>query len=136
MAAGLAALKELTPEAYDRLNALGDLFKREVNEKVFDDLGIAAQAYGCGSLLIIHYTHRELKNYREARKAGEQAAILPMLAHLCHLNNGIWIAERGEFALSTPMTEEDIGRAVQAFRKTYLELRPFIQEHLPHLVKD
>lgn len=135
MKAGLALLKELTPEVYQRLNNLGDEFRRKINTEVFGSLGLKAQAFGLGSISIIHYTDGPLHNYRDARAASEAAKRLPFLVHLCHLNNGLWIAERGEFALSTPMTTEVIDQTVAIFRETYTELRPLIEDYLPHLIK-
>ena len=62
-------------------------------------------------------------------KVGE----LPNIVHICHLNNGIWIAERGEYGLSTPMTTYDIDQTVEGFRKSFIEVLPFIEKYYPHL---
>ncbi|MEW6262651.1 MAG: aspartate aminotransferase family protein [Thermodesulfobacteriota bacterium] len=134
MAAGVEAMKMLDREAYRRLNQLGDLFRERLNRRIFGALGLKVQALGLGSISIIHYCNGPIKNYREARKASEEAGRLPELVHLGQLNNGIWIAERGEFALSTPMNEEIIDRTVEAFGRTFLELRPVVEKHFPHLV--
>ncbi|MEW5721459.1 MAG: aspartate aminotransferase family protein [Thermodesulfobacteriota bacterium] len=134
MAAGVEAMKMLDREACQRLNKLGDLFRERVNREVFDALGLRARAMGLGSISIIHYTDRPIKNYRDAKKANEEARDLYELVHLSHVNNGVWIAERGEYGLSTPMNEEIIERTVEAFTRTYSGLRPAIEKHLPHLV--
>jgi glutamate-1-semialdehyde 2,1-aminomutase len=136
MSAGLATMEALTPDVYKKINSLGDLFRQRVNDEVFGALGIAAQAYGLGSLSYIHYTLDELNDYRDARRANEQSGQLPPLVHISLINNGIWIAERGEIALSTPMTEESVDEAVGAYKKTFEKLRPAIEQDLPHLIRN
>jgi glutamate-1-semialdehyde 2,1-aminomutase len=134
MAAGVESMKMLDRATYLHINRLGDSFRQRINSRVFGSLGIKAQAFGIGSISIIHYTTGEIDNYRNARHAMETAEGLYMLVHLEHLNNGIWIAERGEFALSTPMTEEIVERTVEAFKMSFTELRPLIEKAWPHLI--
>lgn len=134
MAAGLEAMKMLDREAYQRINRLGDLFRERINQKVFQPLGLGAQAFGIGSISTIHYTADPVRNYRDACKASEAVENLYEPVHLSLLNNGLWIAERGEYALSTAMDEEIIDRTVEAFRQTFDDLRPAIAESFPHLI--
>lgn len=134
MVAGLTALKEMTPDAYKRINSLGDSLRRGIND-LFHELSIKAKAGGVGSLVFIHYTLDEIMNYRDARKAREQAKILTDLTNLCFLNHGIYIAARGQFAVSTPMTEEHINQTIDSIHESFLELKPVIEQFLPHLIK-
>jgi glutamate-1-semialdehyde 2,1-aminomutase len=136
MSAGLATMESLTPDVYEKINSLGELFRQRVNDEVFIELGIAAQAYGWGSLSYIHYTLNELNDYRDARRAMEQSGKLIPLVHISLINNGIWIAERGEIALSTQMNDECIDEAVEAYKRTFFKLRPVIEQDLPHLVRN
>ncbi len=135
MSAGLATMNELTLNEIKRINSLGDLFREKLNREVFDELKIKAHAKGVGSLSCIHYTLENLNDYRDARQASEQVGELPVLVHLELINNGIWIAERGEIALSTPMTEKHIIAAVDAYKKTFTRLKPAIEHDLPHLIR-
>jgi glutamate-1-semialdehyde 2,1-aminomutase len=134
MAAGLAAMRLLAPEVYQHVNELGEYFRRETNARVFEELALNAHMSGIGSLSFVHYTRDRLHNYRDARGAMDAAGILPSLVHLCHLNNGIWIAERGEYALSTPMTRAVIDQTVAGFRKSFSEVLPFIEQYRPQLI--
>ena len=134
MIAGWTAMKLLTPEIYRRVNDLGDYLRREINAKVFEDLALNAHMTGVGSLSFVHYTRDKIHDYRSARSAMDNAGNLPSIVHLCHLNNGIWIAERGEYALSTPMTPEDIDQTVAAFRRSFIEVLPLIEKYYPHLI--
>ena len=135
MSSGMATMKELTPDVYQRMNSLGDLFRQRLNTEVFEDLGVVAQATGWGSLLFIHYTLDGLNNYRDARLGHDAAGELPVYVHLDLLNNGIWIAERGEIALSAPMMEENIDEAVEAYRKTFAKILPFLRNSMSHLIR-
>jgi hypothetical protein len=40
------------------------------------------------------------------------------------------------FALSTPMTNMDIDKAVASFRETLNMLKPYIADKIPHLLTD
>ena len=134
MIAGLATLKSLTPEAYRRVNDLGDYFRKEINEHVFEELSINAHMCGFGSLSFVHYTRDKISNYRGAKTVMDKAGSLPSHVHLCHLNNGIWIAERGEYALSTPMEKEDVDKTVAAFRESFVTVCPIIEESYDYLI--
>lgn len=135
MSAGLATLKELTAEEISRINSLGDLFREKLNREVFAKLNINARATGWGSLSYVHYTLNRLNDYRDARRAAELAGDLPVLVHLELINNGIWIAERGEIALSIPMTQKEIITAVDAYKKTFTLIRPAVENDLPQLIR-
>jgi glutamate-1-semialdehyde 2,1-aminomutase len=133
MVAGLAAMRQMTTETFARINALGDMMRSGIR-KVFSESGIKGHASALGSLLTIHYTTREIKNYRDARVARDEAKNLPDLMHLCLMNRGIFLAARGQLALSTPMGEKEINLALQALKDACTELKPFIKETLPHLL--
>ena len=135
MAAGVAAMNLLDEKSIERINRLGDLMRTKINTQVFDALGVRAQVKGVGSISIVHYTDQPVNNYRDARQAMEAAGSLYELVHLSNTNNGIWIAERGEYALSTPMDEAIIDQTVEVFKKTYSGLLPVIRESWPQLLK-
>lgn len=135
MVAGIATLKELTPDVYKRINSLGDSLRNGINN-VFSELHIKAKASGVGSLVFIHYTLEEVKNYRDARKASEDAKLVKDLGNLCFLNQGIFFAARGQFSISTPMTNDHINQTISSIHESFLELKPFIEEFFPHLIKN
>jgi glutamate-1-semialdehyde 2,1-aminomutase len=91
MRAGLAALKLLTPEEIDRINALGDGLRERLS-------AMGWNVTGRGSLLRIHArdpTELWWRLYRE----------------------GVMIAANGLAATSTPMDDEAIDRAVATFKR-------------------
>jgi glutamate-1-semialdehyde 2,1-aminomutase len=61
--AGLATMKQMTPEAFDRLNHLGE-YVRDRLSRMFHDSGRAAQVCGAGSIFLAHLTAGELVDFR------------------------------------------------------------------------
>ena len=72
MAAGAAAMRLLTAERMQALNANGD-YAREKIDAAFARAGIDGQATGAGSLVKIHVNRRRLRNHRDVY-AGPQEA--------------------------------------------------------------
>ena len=110
MAAGVAALKELTPDVYEELNRKGARVKDQLAE-VFASHGMSAQVNGAGSLLAIHFTDVPVTDYRT--KATSNATITHDF-FLAMVNHGVLMAPRAMGALSTPMGEDDIQQFVDA----------------------
>jgi len=50
------------------------------------------------------------------------------------INRGVFSAPRGQYALTTPMTETEIDRVIEAFSGTLQILKPLIAEVLPNLI--
>jgi len=110
MAAGVAALKELTPDVYEDLNRMGARVKDQLTE-VFASRAMPAQVNSAGSLLAIHFTDVPVVDYR-TKATSNQA-----LTHdffLALVNHGVLMAPRAMGALSTPMGEHDIQEFVDA----------------------
>ena len=119
MAAGVAAMEELTPEVFARLNALGDRLRTGL-EEAGRAAGVPLVATGLGSLVNLHLTAGPVVDYRSAA-AGNTETL--RLLHLALLNRGIFAAPRGMFNISTPMTEADVDRALAAVRDALQEVR-------------
>jgi len=113
MAAGIATLKLLTQQAYEHLNGLGDLLRKRLNQ-LFGRLGVPAQAIGVGSLFFLHFTDKDITDYRVTRSA-DLARLREVFLGL--MEEGIFFSERGMGCLSTPMTEREIDRFVKAMEK-------------------
>jgi glutamate-1-semialdehyde 2,1-aminomutase len=114
LAAGLASMELLTPDAYGRLNALGERLRRGVRD-VIAETGIKAQVAGLGSLFRIHMTDRPIRDYRSAYPRSDEAERTKSLYGYCR-DNGILLTSTGAGALSTPMDEREIDRFVDVFR--------------------
>src|SRR5579871_41747 len=117
MTAGLATMRQMTPEAFDRLNRLGDTVREQLR-RMFRDAGVAARICGAGSLFLAHLTDQELVDFRSITGYSRTN---PIYSRLCHqmLGNGIVTGPRGLFGcLSTPMTEAEIETFVEAVERS------------------
>jgi len=120
MAAGVAAMKELTPDVYEDLNRRGARVKDQLSE-VFASHGVAAQVNGVASLLAIHFTATPVTDYRSKMTADEG---MTRDFFLGLLNHGVLMAPRAMGALSTPMGEEETQRFVDAADAVVAEQLP------------
>jgi len=113
MTAGLETMKQMTPETYDRLNAMGDQIREKLT-RLFADRRIAARVCGGGSMFTAHLTDRDLVDFRSLQGFSRTK---PVYGDLCHemLAQGIVTTSRGIFGcLSTPMTETELDAFVSA----------------------
>jgi glutamate-1-semialdehyde 2,1-aminomutase len=120
MAAGLAAMRELTPDVYDELNRKGARVCEQLGE-VFASHDVTVQINGAGSMLALHFTDRPVVDYRTKATADTRKA---RDLFLSLVNHGVLMAPRLMGALSTPMTEDDIQRFVDAVDASLVELKP------------
>ena len=112
MVAGLAMLKQLTPEAFVHINALGERLRQGL-ERLFAAEKVEASAVVLGSLFSIYFTAEPPMTYRDL------AAVDNSWAHpvfLSLLEQGYFLSHNlGMCALSTPMEEEHVDGLVDAF---------------------
>jgi len=119
MAAGLAAMTELTQDVYEELNRKGARVSEQLSE-VFASHGVRAQVNGVGSLFAIHFTDRPVVDYRTKASSNRK------MTHeffLGLVNHGVLMAPRAMGALSTPMTEQDIQQFIDAVDAVVTEQR-------------
>lgn len=119
MAAGLACLEQLTSQAFERLDDLGDRARAGIRD-VVSGRGLRWQVTGEGSLFRIHPHDREIRGYREARHRGGEAAAMVQLQRRL-LDHGVHLSSYGMGCTSLAMTDDDVdhlvtavGRSVQA----------------------
>ena len=120
MAAGIAALELLTPDAVHRLDLLGERLRAGAAE-VFESAGVAAQLSGQGSLFRLVPTDRPIVNYRSLPTDADSARLVQRL-HLGLLDNRVIISKDGLGCLSTPMDETHIDRFVTALEASVAAL--------------
>src|SRR6266852_9822438 len=109
MAGGVATMDQLTPEAYARLEALGDRVRDGVR-RLLRKTGYAGQITGVGSLFWLYHTKKKLSDYRSARPDDPQA---PARTFLGLVNEGVLLSQRGLGACSLAMTDADVDRFVE-----------------------
>jgi glutamate-1-semialdehyde 2,1-aminomutase len=113
MAAGIATLNALTPEAYARLDALGERLRGGVT-RLLAATRRRGQVTGLGSLFWLHWTSESLSDYRSAKAKDPGAA---MRVFLGLVNEGILMTQRGLGACSLAMTDEDVDRFINALAR-------------------
>ncbi|HET7420794.1 MAG TPA: aspartate aminotransferase family protein [Candidatus Dormibacteraeota bacterium] len=120
MAAGLAAMTELTPDVYEELNRKGARVTEQLSE-VFASHDVAVQVNGAGSMFALHFTDRPVVDYR-TMAAADNNRRREMFFGL--VNHGVLMAPRAMGALSTPMGEDDIQEFIDAVDLVVSELKP------------
>ena len=113
MVAGLATLDALTPEAYARLDALGERLRSGV-ARLLAATRRKGQVTGAGSLFWLHWTTGPLTDYRSTRPKD---ASLATQIFMGLLNEGILLTQRGLGACSLAMTDDDIDRFINALAR-------------------
>ncbi|HLX44717.1 MAG TPA: aspartate aminotransferase family protein [Bryobacteraceae bacterium] len=119
--AGLATMKQMTPDAFARLNRLGD-YVRERLTRMFHDRGRPARVCGAGSIFLAHLTADELVDFRSLRGFSRNSA---RYGELCHrmLQYGFVLSPRGIFGcLSTPMGEAELDGLVDALDRALTDV--------------
>ena len=130
MTAGIATLTELTSAEIDRINHLGKKLRAGLRQ-VLNELGVTARVTGAGSLIQLHFTCSEVRDWRSAATANVE---LRNLFHLLLLENGIFAATRTFFNISTPMGDAEISKLIEAARAALSRLRPLIEKVAPDLL--
>lgn len=118
MAAGLAAMTELTSDVYEHLNRNGARVAELLSE-VFASHDVPARVNCVGSLFAIHFTRHQVVDYRT--KAAANASMTRDF-FLGLVNHGVLMAPRAMGALSTPMGQAEIEQFVDAVDQTVSEL--------------
>lgn len=106
MVAGLTAMQLLDRDAFEHLDELGLNLRTAIN-KVFITHKLPGKAVGMGSLIKVHFSPRDVTDYRSGYQDPETARRLGVFVQGM-INRGVLVASNGLIALSTPMTAEDI----------------------------
>jgi glutamate-1-semialdehyde 2,1-aminomutase len=113
MAAGAATMNAVTPEAYSRLDALGDRLRGGVS-RLLQATRRKGQVSGIGSLFCLHWTTGPLTDFRSSRPKDSE---MPLRVFMGLLNEGILLTQRGLGACSLAMSDEEVDRFVNALAR-------------------
>lgn len=119
MVAGEVVMNRLTPQVYERMNALGETLRAKLRA-VFDELDIAAQVTGIASLFGIHFTAQNITDYRSAL-TGDAAMTKALFTGL--LNEGVLLQTGGAGALNALTAEAEVDALVDAVRRVAQRIR-------------
>jgi glutamate-1-semialdehyde 2,1-aminomutase len=118
-AAGLATLRELTPERFEELAGLGDRLRGRLADGIATD-GLAARVEGVASLFQVHAGETVAATATGAPAAGAPAAGL----WLGLLLEGFYLAPRGMGAIALPTTTADVDDLADATLRVLASLQP------------
>jgi glutamate-1-semialdehyde 2,1-aminomutase len=121
MAAGIASLRLLPPEAYTRLEKLGERLRSRINAGA-KSIGVRAQATGLGSLFRVHMTDRPIDGYRASYPQGAEKADVAALRDYLRAE-GYLVTPNVSGAISTVTTETDVDAFVDAVLAGMQEIR-------------
>ena len=113
MAAGVATLNALTPDAYARLEAIAERLRGGVS-RLLSATRRRGQVTGTGSLFWLHWTTETLTDYRSTRAKDAEMA---QRVFMGMLNEGILLTQRGLGACSLAMGDDDVDRFVNALAR-------------------
>jgi glutamate-1-semialdehyde 2,1-aminomutase len=113
MAAGIATLNALTPEAYARLDALAERLRGGVT-RLLGNTRRKGQVTGTSSLFWLHWVATPLSDWRSQLPKDKD---LPLRVFMGLLSEGILMTPRGLGACSLAMTDEDVDRFVNALAR-------------------
>jgi glutamate-1-semialdehyde 2,1-aminomutase len=130
-AAGVAMMRQITPELIARMNALGESLAAGIRG-VFKKAEIKGQVTGMGSLLNLHFGPVPVVDGHTSRNTTNKEVL--HLIHLSLINRGILIPDRAMFCISAPMTEKEVKAAVVAVEDTVRELKPYMEKVWPELM--
>jgi glutamate-1-semialdehyde 2,1-aminomutase len=106
MAAGLASLRLLPPEAYARLDALGGRLRDRIAAGI-RRAGARARVTGAGSLFRVHMTDRVIDSYRAVYPRGSEKSDIAALREYLR-KEGFLVTPNVSGAISTPTTEAEV----------------------------
>jgi glutamate-1-semialdehyde 2,1-aminomutase len=127
---GAAAMEAYDQSQADYVNHLGTVFRNSLRA-LAADLGITIQVNGMGSIFNTVFSDKPISNDRDVANSHED---LNELLFMALLTNGVFIAPRGMFCMSTAMKETDIDFAMEKLRETLTKMKPVIAEKAPELI--
>ncbi len=113
LAAGIAAIKQLTPQAHRHLHALGDHMRDGIS-KIAHKHNVPLQATGIGHFTGIHWTPTKVVDY-PSFTTSDRGIIDKICFSLA--TQGFLGFSMGLFVLSTPMTTADIDQFLAAMEQ-------------------
>jgi glutamate-1-semialdehyde 2,1-aminomutase len=119
MAAGLAAMRGLTPQAFDRLERQGDRL-REGLTAIFRRLRLPMRANGLASMTSLQLFVEPADNYRDfVTRSGPDYPARMLRIHREMLRAGLLIATRGMMIGSTAMSDADIDETLERAERAF-----------------
>jgi glutamate-1-semialdehyde 2,1-aminomutase len=130
MAAGYATMSSFAEKQVAAINMLGSYFQTQA-QFCLQRAGLSCQIIGVGSIYNTIFGDSPIKSYRDVALTPEH---LNELLFMKLLMQGVFIAPRGMFCLSTAMSKEEVDLAVARLEESLVWMRPVIEEVAPNLL--
>lgn len=123
MAAGIATLKELKPELYQRINSGAERIKAEV-EETLREMRVMGHVSVAGSFMyLIHFGIEDMANVRDKMREDKELAWQFGLGLIC---DGIYLVPAHSSNLSAAFSGEDMARSIDIMKGVLKKMRlPF-----------
>jgi glutamate-1-semialdehyde 2,1-aminomutase len=131
MAAGLATIDQLTKDAYEHLETIGDEVRGGL-KKICSDLGVRTQVVGIGSLFHLFFTDSPIVDMNSVRRSNN---LLYRYFELAMLNRGINLGKAHCSLCSAAITRTDVRKTLDASKETLTQMRPLIADIAPNLIE-
>jgi len=110
LAAGLAQVRQMTPETHAHLHALGEQFRDGVRE-IAAKLDVPLQATGAAHMFGLHWTRTPVIDF-ETTQTSDRTVISQLMLALC--NEGYLFFRAGTGTLTSAMTHDEIDGVLAA----------------------
>jgi glutamate-1-semialdehyde 2,1-aminomutase len=111
MQAGLATMRQLTPEVYDHLNEQGTTLRHQL-EEMARSYHVPLRITGIASFFGVQCADTPVRDYRSAQR---QDPILRQKLFLHLLNHGIFVPNKVVGNISTPMGRSELDTFVRVW---------------------
>jgi glutamate-1-semialdehyde 2,1-aminomutase len=113
LAAGIAAIEQLTPEVHARVQAVGERMRRGIDE-IGEKYGIPLHATGFGHLYGMHWAPERVVDYR-TRMLDDNEKLANIMLGL--LNEGVYQYSFGTLLLSAAHGDDEIEEFLAALER-------------------
>lgn len=134
MTAGLIAMKLYDREAVDRLNALGEIAVKQIEEAIkLADVPLSVS--GAGSMMRIHVMEKAPTTFRQAYQPKEASEIISELLDFMLMEEKIMMINTLSCMLSTPMTQKEIDALSDGLHRAFIAKKPKIMSFHENKIK-
>ena len=113
LAAGMAQVKQMTPELHAHLDDLGEYFRSGLRD-VARRLDLPLQVTGIAHMFGLHFTETQVVDFDTANTSDREVITRVLLSAL---NQGVFSMFGGNGTLSSPATREDLDFVISSIEK-------------------
>jgi glutamate-1-semialdehyde 2,1-aminomutase len=119
MQAGLATMRQLSQDVYDRLNEYGTTLRHQLDEMA-RHYAVPLSVTGTASFFGLQCTDQPIRDYRSAQ--GQDRGLQQKL-FLHFLNHGVYISNKNSGNVSTVIGREEMGQFVKVWESFLVKVK-------------